>query len=242
MTTLGDITLHNADCMELMKSMPDKSVDFILSDIPYELDWFGGIGNNKDFSTRKLFKDKREKNAIYFISNGIDYDAVFSEFIRLLKVVNLCVFCSNKQIGKIMTWWEVRGYVATLLVWDKPNPIPFGNHVYVNNLEFIIYVREKGATFNNLDVREKLKTFHYPPPMAKNRIHETEKPVALLAHLLRIHTNENDLVFDPYAGSFSTALACHELHRKFIGCEILEEYYTKAVERIKRHQQQLKLF
>lgn len=239
-TTLGDITCYNADCMELMVSMPDNSCDFVLSDLPYELSLAGGVTHG-DFADRRHVK-KGESNPYYFISHGIDYDAVFTEFIRLLKVVNLCVFCSNKQVGKIMTWWEQRGYTATLLVWDKPNPIPLGQGHYISNLEFIIYVSEKGAPFNDLDYAHKLKTFRYPPPMAKNRIHETEKPISLLAHLLQIHTNEGDVVFDPYAGSFTTALACHELHRKFIGCEILGKYYKPAVERIRKKQSQLTLF
>ena len=87
----------------------------------------------------------------------------------------------------------------------------------------------------------RLKTFRYPSPPSQNRIHETEKPISLLKHLLSIHTNENDLVFDPYAGSFSTAIACDDLKRKFIGCEILPEYYEKAKKRIFEHQRQLKL-
>ena len=106
-----------------------------------------------------------------------------------------------------MTWWEDKGYVPTLLVWDKPNPIPLCNGKHVSNLEFIVYVRERGTTFNNLGYQMLLKTYRYQPPSAKERIHETEKPQGLLKHLLMVHTNEKDIVFDPYAGSFSTALA-----------------------------------
>lgn len=137
--TFGKITLYNGDCMEYLRTLPNKSVDFILTDIPYELEIHGG--------GRGCFKDRGliggnngGVSTIDFISYGIDYDAVFTEFVRLLKVVNACIFCSNKQIGKIMTWWEDKGYVPTLLVWDKPNPIPLGNGKYISNLEFIVYV------------------------------------------------------------------------------------------------------
>lgn len=230
---------YNGDCMELFGIIPDKSIDFILTDIPYELDWDGGIGLDGDFSTRKLFCKKREDNIIYDFSNGIDYDSVFSQFVRVLRIVNACIFCSNKQIGKIMTWWENRGYVATLLVWDKPNPIPFGNKCYINNLEFIVYVRDKGSTYNNIGYNLQLKTFRYTPPNAKERIHETEKPLDLLRHLLMLHTNDGDTVLDPYAGSFSTALACHDLRRKFVGCEIQQEFFDKAVSRLTNQMKQL---
>lgn len=239
---LGNITLYNADCMEIMKSMSDKSVDFILTDIPYEQELHGGGDKNGEFQNRKLVMAMGKNNYLDFISHGIDYDAVFTEFERLCKIVNICIFCSNKQVGKIMTWWENKGYVATLLVWDKPNPIPLGNGKYISNIEFIVYVRAKGAPFNNLGYEMQLKTFRYAAPIAKDRIHETEKPKELLCHLLRLHTNENDLVFDPYGGSFSTAIACHDLDRQFIGCEILPDYYDKAVKRIKNHQLQLRLF
>lgn len=235
-----DITCVNGDCIEYMASMPDNSVDFILTDIPYEFDLHGG-GGGKYFASRGQMK-KYKDNSLLFISDGIDYDKVFSEFIRICKGVNVCCFCSNKQVGKIMTWWENKGYVATLLVWDKPNPLPLGNGAYINNLEFIVYVRSKQVTYNNIGYKWQLKTFHDTPPQAEKRLHETEKPLSLLRRLLLIHSNENDIVFDPYGGSFTTALACIKEHRKFIGCELLEKYYNPAVKRIKDEQRQLSLF
>ncbi len=141
-----------------------------------------------------------------------------------------------------MTWWEQRGYVATLLVWDKPNPIPLGNGCYINNLEFIVYVREKGVTYNSLGYDMQLKTFRNQPPQAAQRIHETEKPVSLLQRLLLLHTSEGDVVFDAYAGSFSTAIACHNEKRKFIGCEILEKYFEPAMKRLRGAVAQKSLF
>lgn len=62
----------------------------------------------------------------------------------------------------------------------------------------------------------------------------------LLKHLLMIHSNENDIVLDPYAGSFSTAIACHDLKRNFIGFEIDKDYFQKAQKRIREHQMQLR--
>ncbi|MBD5256200.1 MAG: site-specific DNA-methyltransferase [Bacteroides sp.] len=237
---LGGCTCYNGDCMELMAQLPDNSVDFILSDIPYDLDLNGG-GTHGDFATRKQIQS-RKNSSLYFVSQGIDYDKVFSEFERICKGVNVCVFCSNKQIGRIMTWWENRGYKPTLLILDKPNPIPLGNGNYINNLEFIIYIRSKGVTYNSLGYDMQMKTFHTQPPQAAQRIHETEKPVSLLQHLLLLHSNEGDVVFDAYAGSFSTAIACHETKRKFIGCEILPKYFEPAMKRLRGAIAQQSLF
>jgi site-specific DNA-methyltransferase (adenine-specific) len=237
---LEGCTCYNGDCMDVMKEMPDGSVDFILSDIPYDLELNGG-GAHGDFINREHLKP-RDQSSLYFVSQGVDYDKVFPEFERICKGVNICVFCSNKQIGRIMTWWENRGYVATLLVWDKPNPIPLCNRKYIENLEFIVYVRSGGVTFNNLGYDLQLKTFHDQPPQANGRLHETEKPVSLLRHLLMLHTNEGDTVFDAYAGSFTTAIACHRERRKFIGCEILPKYFDKAMKRLEWEQRQQELF
>lgn len=236
----GECECYCGDSMEVMATLPDASVDFILSDIPYELDLNGG-GAHGDFCTRKQIQSRKD-SSLYFVSQGIDYDKVFAEFERICKGVNICLFCSNKQIGRIMTWWESRGYVATLLVWDKPNPIPLGNGCYINNLEFIVYVRSKGVTYNNLGYAQQMKTFRTQPPLPATRIHETEKPVRLLEHLLLLHTNKGDTVFDGYAGSFSTAVACHKQGRKFIGCEILPKYYEPAMKRLTYETAQKSLF
>lgn len=120
--------------------------------------------------------------------------------------------------------------------------MPLGNGCYINNLEFIVYVRSKGATYNSLGYDMQFKTFRNQPPQAKERIHETEKPVSLLQRLLLLHSNEGDVVFDPYAGSFTTAIACHKEKRKFIGCEILSKYYEPAVKRLRGVTAQQSLF
>ena len=80
---LKNCTCYNCDCMDVMKDMPDNSVDFILSDIPYDLDLNGG-GSHGDFCTRKQIQS-RKNSSLYFVSQGIDYDKVFGEFERICK-------------------------------------------------------------------------------------------------------------------------------------------------------------
>lgn len=228
--------IHNCDALELLKSMPDKSVDLILTDPPYELDNKGGSTGNCEFHNRKLIKNKH----ISFISNGFDYNTIFIEFERVCKVVNCLIFCSNKQISKTMAWWENKGYSVTLLIWDKPNPIPLSNLKHISNLEFIVFVRGKGVTFNCFDYHKMLKTYKYPAPV--DRIHPTEKPINLLKHLLQIHSNENQLILDCFSGSGSTAIACIKEKRNYILSEIDVTYYTTSNKRIQNELQQLNLF
>ena len=140
-----------------------------------------------------------------------------------------------------MKFFEDKGYKVTLCVWDKPNPIPLCNMKLVNNLEFIIWVKEDKTYFNNgLDVKDKLRSFRYPAP--QERIHPTEKPIKLINHLTNLFSNENDLILDCFSGSGTTAVACHNLNRRFICIEKDEDYYKASVERLENAKAQLKLF
>jgi site-specific DNA-methyltransferase (adenine-specific) len=231
------IEITNECNMELMKRYPNNYFDFVLTDPPYELDNHGGVVVGHDLE-RKLTKDKH----IDFISNGFNIENVFNEVERISKTMNFICFCSNKQISKIMSYWENKNYSVTLLVWDKPNPIPLGNGKHISNLEFMIYVRGKGATFNNIGVNEQKKTFNFPSPSTKERIHPTEKPIALIQRLIQIHTNENDKVLDCFGGSMSTAIACINSKREIVSCEINPEIYQQGLKRVQNHLLQQKLF
>ncbi len=145
----------------------------------------------------------------------------------------MCIFCSNKQISKIMSWFENKNYSVTLLVWKKTNPSPLCNLKHVSDLEFIVYVRGKGAYWNsdeNLDIKYKLK--QYPIVNGKNKLHPTEKPIKLLEELIRLHTKENDVVLDCFMGSGSTGIACKNLNRNFVGIELNKEYFEIAKKRM----------
>lgn len=219
-------TLVNADCFDVFPLIADKSVDAVIIDPPYELDNHGG--GKTDFAQRKLVKDLH----IDFISNGFEMEKVFTEIERVSKTMNMVCFCSNKQVSKIMNYWEQKKYSVTLLVWQKSNPVPFGNGKYISDLEFMVYVRGKNAIFNNTGYENQLKTFNYPAPSSKARIHPTEKPIELLKRLIEIHSNKGSVVLDCFGGSFSTGLACMELERDFIGIEIDAEIFNSAKKRV----------
>lgn len=74
------------------------------------------------------------------------------------------------------------------------------------------------------------------------RFHPTQKPTQIICQLLNYYTKENDLILDPFMGSFTTAVACHKLGRRFIGAEFDEEYYKLGSERLERIQSQISMF
>jgi site-specific DNA-methyltransferase (adenine-specific) len=230
---LKENEIYLGDCLELMKQIPDKSIDCVITDPPYELT-NGGSGISCLKSIGKI------SNGLADIENGFDIGLAFSEFKRVLKTFNCFVFCSNKQVSKIMSWGEQNGYYTTCLVWHKYNATPFCNGVWKSDIEFIIHIREKGATFKgNAEVKSKVSTL---PIETSKYGHPTEKPVKLISKYIQIGTNENDLILDPFLGSGTTAIACYDLKRRYIGIEKCESYYNIAKNRIEQFEAQGRLF
>ena len=227
----------NDDCLNVLKQLPDKCIDLVLTDPPYIMDNHGGQLKTDAVFARKLTTKKH----IDFICKDFDFEKVANEWIRVVKKVNLYIFCSNAQISRTMSFFENKGYSVTLLVWDKPNPIPLCNGKYVSNLEFIVCVKEKGVFFNNeLPMQKKLKTFKYPSPTT--RIHPTEKPIELISELINLKSKEGDVVLDTFSGSGVLAIACHNLKRNFICIEKDKDYYEASCKRLEEHQRQGVLF
>ena len=159
---LDDCQLMFGDCLERMKEIPDGSIDCIITDPPYELDNHGG--GNTELAQIDLVKNLN----IDFISNGFDINVVFGEFLRVCKIPNILIFCSNKQISKTMYYFEQRKLSVTLLVWNKTNPSPLCTGKHLSDVEFIVYVRGKGATFNN-DVPFEYKKKVYTSSIVSNK-------------------------------------------------------------------------
>lgn len=231
---MSEVKLFKGDCLELMKKLEDKSVDLICTDIPYELENHGGT--NSALATRCA----KMRDSVEFMANGIDYDKVFSEFLRLCKIPNMVIFCSNMQIGKIITFFNSRNLKTELLVWEKLNPAPLCNGKYISDLEYIVYVHDKGSCFNNDAPYEfKRKCKMYPIVISDEKVHPTQKPLKLIEELVVLHSLENQTVLDPFMGSGTCGLVCSAKNRNFIGMEIENEYYIIARNRIEKSRESL---
>ena len=205
--------------------MPSNCVDLVVTDPPYEIAIKGG--GRGGLGKRPVY----ENGALDKISQGFDIEAVFGEIKRISKKLNLFCFCSNSQLSKIMAWGEANGYYTTCLIWHKYNSVPFANGVWRQDAEFCVHIREKGATFQG-DAKLKCKITKIPNQASKYG-HPTEKPLELIKKYISIGSNDGDLVFDPFMGSGTTAVACKELNRNFIGCEIESKYCEIAEKRLR---------
>jgi site-specific DNA-methyltransferase (adenine-specific) len=223
--------IYHADCIDIMKKIPNQSIDLIITDPPYVLNTnSGGLVNY--FQLNKFCSDKYKN-----ITNGYDIDLIFDEFFRILKKINIFVFCSMQQIKNILIKCEK--YLTNILIWHKHNAIPFCNGTWGNDIEYIIHIRERGATFQGSShLKKKVKKY----PLQKNNIHPTVKPIDLICQFIKIGSNEGDFIFDGFAGAGTTALACIELNRHFICVEKNLDYYNIAKKRIENEKSQLRLF
>lgn len=219
-------TVYNCDCMELMQDMIEQkiSVDMLLTDIPYN------SVNRKDNGLRKL--DKGNADILTF---NIQH---YLELVDTIVNGNFIIFCGNEQISQIYKFFSDKKYTTRLIVWQKNNPSPMnGEWCYLNGVECAVYARKKGGVFNAFCKNTVMRH-----NCGEHDIHETQKPLSLWYELLNDLTNENDLVLDTCMGSFTTAVACTKLNRRFIGAELNKEYFDKGYKRLEQEQNQLSIF
>ncbi|WP_323585336.1 DNA-methyltransferase [Aliarcobacter butzleri] len=223
--------VFNCDCSEFMKEMPNKCVDLILTDPPYLLT--KSDPGTTGYLSMSLDKYK-ENGRLRELCDGFDIEETLCEFERILKKVNIFIFCSNKQISSIMSWGEKRGYFTTLLIWHKYNSAPFANGVWRQDAEFCVHIREKGSYFlGDADLKQKVTRLPCNPSKFG---HPTEKPLKLVEKYLKIGASKGHIVFDPYLGSGTTAVACKSLGINYIGCEIKKDYFKIINKRLSQVQ------
>ena len=229
-------TIYNEDCYKAIKDIPDNSIDLVYIDIPY-LYQSGGKGKNEMGDRIWNLKQKMIKDNIY---DGIDY-SVFNEIIRISKNVNCFIWCSILQVFPILKWFnENTKTTYNILTWNKINPAPLGNNSWLNDIEYCLYFRDK-ASGKRLNDGYELKSKWYVSGTnvddKKLYDHPTIKPLDLVKRHILHSTQPNDIVLDCFMGSGTTAVACKETGRRFLGFEIDKTYYEIACNRLKGYSQ-----
>lgn len=209
--------IYNLDCMEGMEEMLNDSVDFTLTDIPYN------AANRSSNGLRNL--DKEKADILTFDLN------IFLEEVYRVSKNSICIFCGKEQFSTIYKFFAEKKGTVRPIIFQKSNPSPMnGKYVYLSGVELAVWFKKSGAkTFNAFC---KNTVFKYPN--GKRYIHPTQKNLELFKELITDNTNENDLVFDPCMGSGTTAIAAIELNRHYIGFELDADYYNAAIKRIEQ--------
>jgi site-specific DNA-methyltransferase (adenine-specific) len=217
--------IYQMDCTEGMKLIPDESVDLLLTDPPYN------VSQKSNFHTMGR--------------KGVDFGEWDKEFnqqewleiacVKVKKGGSAIIFNDYKNIGEMKEVLEQNGFtIKEMLIWKKSNPMPRNrDRLYVTSIEVALWaVKGKGWTFNRQRDTYENAIFETPIVNHKKRIHPTQKPIEVISELVKIHSNENDIILDCFMGSATTAVAAELHNRKWIGFELETEYIELANKRL----------
>ena len=223
------IDLRQGNCLELMKDIPDKSIDLIVTDPPYKVTSRGGSGTMGGY-----WKQKKAKQGIIFDFNNTSCKEYLPEFYRILKDKSiLYLMCNNTNLQEMLNEGTKVGFhFVKCLIWEKGNKIC--GRYYMNCFEYILLFRKGGdRPINDCGTPDILSI---PIKKLKNldgkNLHDTEKPIELMEILIKNSSNIDDVILDPFMGIGATGIACKKLNRQFIGIEIDKNYFNIAKERI----------
>ena len=234
------IDLRKGDCLELMKDIPDKSIDAIIADLPY------GV-------TRAKW------------DNILDLDLLWKQYERIIKPNGAVILFGSQPFTTTLINSNIKDFKYTL-VWDKKMKVGMMNckRMPLRQHEDIMVFYKKQPTYNPQMTKGKMrnkkiaptKDFevygqitpidnfnddYYPSSILefsnanqKAKSHPTQKPVALMEYLIKTYTNEGEVVLDNTMGSGTTGVACVNTNRRFIGMELDDKYFEIAKERIEK--------
>lgn len=217
--------LHLADALTYMRQMPADSVDMIFTDPPYKVHT-GGTEHSKRRGQFKL----HAAHGQMFEHNDCAIKDYMPELYRVLKPGGHCyVMTNNLNLRELLNVGAGVGFhFHNLLRWDKSNVT--ANRWYMKDCEHIVFFGKKPAkTINMPGSKQGFKVANIS---SSDRLHPTEKPVELVRHYIENSSQPGDLVFDPFAGSGSTALAAIACGRRWLSCEIDPVHFLAASLRI----------
>lgn len=217
------------DAYELIKTLPDKSVDLIVTDPPYEGDYHGGGGVARHNGKQKPFVEEIKGMNLY---EGFDL-AILLEFVRVMKRINIYLWCSKEQIYDYLTFFvKERGCNWEMLIWAKRNPPPFSNCHYLKDKEYCLYFWEKGVEVKT--TYETGKTVYLTEinqADKKKYAHPTIKPEEIIENLI-LNSSGGGLILDPFCGSGTTCAVAKRLGLPYLGFEINPKWHAVAVDRL----------
>ena len=223
------IDLRQGDCLELMKDMPDNSIDMILVDPPYKM-------TKRGKSCRPNWMPNNMGENVFNgeIPNVKDW---MSECYRILKEgTHFYTFCNTNDILEYLQTAKECGFkLHNIITMIKDTGMPC--RWYLKNCELVLFFRKgKAKPINDMTSRDWVKV--NMPTKKNGKLHITQKPLDFIQKLVTNSSNEGDTVLDCFMGSGTTGVACINTNRNFIGIELDENYFNIAKERIENHKKE----
>ena len=245
--------IYNGDCLELMKEIPDKSVDCIICDLPYgttACKWDSIIDFNELwFHYKRIIKDKG--NILLFASGVF----VFKLYDSQPSLYRYDLVWQKSRCGSPLTakYMPLKMHEHILVFGQSAsvyNPqMTYGGKPYKKDYEHAYGIKNnhkygiKGVHTDNKGSRHPISILKFAQKWRRqDQVHPTQKPVELIQWLIRTYSNEGDLILDNCIGSGTTAVAAIKEKRHFIGMELNKEYYDIACKRVENELKNPMLF
>lgn len=233
-----DFLLYNEDSYLLFENLKSKEliVNHIITDPPYN------ISKSNNFGTMK-----NPRTGVDFGSwdrGKFDLFSWIPLYTQLLEQNgSIIIFCSYRFISYItdvLESEECNCIVKDILIWQKSNPMPRNiNRRYVQDMEFAIWAVKKNANwiFNKPEGKPYLRSLYSASVVnGKEKLgHPTQKSLSIMKDIISVHTNQNEIILDPFMGSGTTGEAALLLGRKFIGIEKEENYFLMSKNRLEKY-------
>ena len=255
-------TIQLGDCYELIKNIPDKSIDLVYTDVPYLYVQGGGgtsdlgkrtakkritlMGSNDKYIESLVNDETKRSEALRIARNkannskdivnleaGFDYK-LLDELCRVMKKIYIYIWCSKNQILDLMEYFiRDRNCIFEIFTWHKTNPTPTHNNCYPPDTEYCLLFREKGTGMGGTMATLK-KWYVSSANVGDKKLynHPTIKPLEVVKNHIINSSKENDIVLDCFCGSGTTCVACKETGRRYIGMEIDPKYHKIAIDRV----------
>jgi DNA modification methylase len=229
--------LYNDDAYIAIEKLVEEGVmvDHVITDPPYN------ISKKNNFSTMN-----NPRNGVDFgewDKGGFDLCSWIPKYAKIIKKNgSMIIFCSYLFLSYIIDALndEKTGMVVKdVIVWQKSNPMPRNiNRRYVQDMEFAVWAVKKNSkwVFNKPENKPYLRGLYTTSTVSGNERlgHPTQKSLSLMESLIRVHTNENQVIIDPFMGTGTTGVAALKLNRSFIGVELDKKYFKIAKKRLEK--------
>lgn len=229
----------NADCMDILKQLPDKCIDLVLTDPPYLIK-NTKAGNKSSFA--KSIQNMNDEIKEAGLVDGVSLEFC-EQILRIQDKINAYIWCNKGQIIDYLNFFVSDNKCSyEILCWQKQNAMPTFNNKYLTDKEYCLYFRKGGYCMP--ERYEDAKTIFVEPINIidkKQFGHPTIKPLKIFEKLVKNSIKEGELVLDCFSGSGTTAVACHNLNRRFICIEKDPDYWAASVKRLEDATNQLKL-
>ena len=225
-------TIQNMDCLEFMKQLPDNCVDCIVTDPPYLIEYKTNYRKDK---THNFCSTIQGDNNPELISKYT------KQCYRIMKQdTAMYMFCSFDKVDFFKQQLEAYFNIKNMIIWVKNNWTAGDLEAQFGKQYEIIFLVNKGRSLIN--GKRITDVWDFRRIVGNEQMHQNQKPLSIIKTCIEKHSKENDIIFDGFMGSGTTAIACLETKRRYIGCELDKGYFDIAQKRIDDYNKQLKLF